>query len=320
MPVSTTCRESHEPLKALSFRRSRTAKLYCVFWGRNMYMRLIALAIGALTTGIALSQSIRTNADVVKLLQAGMSNSVILQAIDTAKDARFDTSADALILLKRRGATDEIIHKILSRGSVVSEPSQVSKASANALTEGGRCSDNDGDDGVLKVVDADREIRLTASQFNMDTSINPLSVLAMGITLGLVRTQAKVLVSLPGAKAVRRLEGNKPTLRGIGVLSNTAPESISLVRLDVKDGKREIVAGEGSFGVTGDSSSAGYPAASLVPLDFALIKKGCKYTAQGGQVFTLNVYDATPKSPLGVGEYALIVLGSREAFDFGVDR
>lgn len=291
----------------------------CDVLGDHMVrLRLTLTACMLMLIGPVLAQSIRTNADVIKLIQAGMSNAVIVQSIDATNDARFDTSADALILLKRRGASDEVIQRILSKASATTSASRSPKSSAVERSEGGRCSDNDDTESVMKILDAGKELSLTPSSFNQDTNINPISVLGMALTFGIVKTQVKVLVSIPGTRAGTRLQGNQPLLKDVGVLSNTSADTISLVRLEVKDGNRVIAAEEGSFGVTGDTTRAGYPPESLVPLIPTLTKRGCKYTTQG-QTFTLNIYDVAPKEPLPPGEYAMILLGTKQAFDFGVD-
>lgn len=54
-----------------------------------------------------------TNSDVIKMVQAGFSESLIIQAIQKAQGRRFDTSADALVALKGAGATDKVISVML---------------------------------------------------------------------------------------------------------------------------------------------------------------------------------------------------------------
>jgi len=57
-----------------------------------------------------------TNDDVIKMVQGGLSDTTVLQAIDAA-DPRFDTSPDGLVRLKQEGVSDAVIQRILGRKS-----------------------------------------------------------------------------------------------------------------------------------------------------------------------------------------------------------
>lgn len=63
-----------------------------------------------------------TNDDVIRMVQGGLSDAIVLQAIDSAKEPGFDTSADGLIRLKQGKVSDAVMQKILTRGSAA--PSQ----------------------------------------------------------------------------------------------------------------------------------------------------------------------------------------------------
>jgi hypothetical protein len=56
------------------------------------------------------------NAEVLKLLRAGMSESVVLNKIRAITD-QFDTSADALVALKQAGANDAELSAVLAQGA-----------------------------------------------------------------------------------------------------------------------------------------------------------------------------------------------------------
>jgi hypothetical protein len=64
-----------------------------------------------------LRNSAQANAQIIKLIQAGIPESVVLEKIHAATN-RFDTSADALIALKKAGATDAELSAIMSGGTV----------------------------------------------------------------------------------------------------------------------------------------------------------------------------------------------------------
>jgi hypothetical protein len=71
-----------------------------------------------------------TNADVVKMVQAGLSSPVIVSAIQGARRTRFDVSPDGLIGLKKVGVPDAIITAMQSAAGRGAAPS----SSANPAT------------------------------------------------------------------------------------------------------------------------------------------------------------------------------------------
>ena len=76
------------------------------------------------------------NAAVLKLLQVGMPESVVLDKIHSTSD-KFDTSVDALVALKLAGATEAELKAILAQGaaSVDPQPAGVPAASGPTLAE-----------------------------------------------------------------------------------------------------------------------------------------------------------------------------------------
>jgi len=57
-----------------------------------------------------------TNEDVVKMVQGGLSDATVMQAVDGAEPG-FDTSPDGLVKLKQGGVSDAVIQRILARKS-----------------------------------------------------------------------------------------------------------------------------------------------------------------------------------------------------------
>jgi hypothetical protein len=90
-------------------------------------MRLVVLVV-LLSGTFAIAQTVvapppkprgvmaEANADILKLLQAKLSESVILNKIHATKTP-FDTSADAILMLKKAGANDNEINAILTSGT-----------------------------------------------------------------------------------------------------------------------------------------------------------------------------------------------------------
>jgi len=73
------------------------------------------------------------NAEILKLLAAGMPESVVLVKIHATTD-KFDTSADALVTLKQAGATEAELKAIMTQAAAPAQPADQPPASAPADT------------------------------------------------------------------------------------------------------------------------------------------------------------------------------------------
>jgi len=80
---------------------------------------LILLALLAATT--ALNGAPMTNADVIKMVKAGIDESVIITSIQNA-ESKFDASADGLIALSGAQVPKSVINAIIARASAASTP------------------------------------------------------------------------------------------------------------------------------------------------------------------------------------------------------
>jgi hypothetical protein len=88
-------------------------------------MRRIAafLSVALMCAALAAAQKKpMTNADVVKLTAAGMSEDVIIKSINT-NEANFDTTTDALIALKKAKLSQKVIDAMMSKGAPGTESS-----------------------------------------------------------------------------------------------------------------------------------------------------------------------------------------------------
>jgi len=116
---------------------SPAAVLACLFPGRTaarLFRPVIAAAFVLLAAGLSLRGAPVANADIAKLLDAGISEQVILQTIAVSQPS-FDLSPDALIALKNKGATPAILSAMLSTAEGASAttapaPSQPADATA----------------------------------------------------------------------------------------------------------------------------------------------------------------------------------------------
>jgi hypothetical protein len=87
---------------------------------RRLYV-FIAGAVILFAAGMRLQGAPVMNADIARLLEAGMSEPVILQAIAVGRPD-FDLSSDALIVLKNKGATPAIISAMLATAQPPAAP------------------------------------------------------------------------------------------------------------------------------------------------------------------------------------------------------
>jgi len=76
-------------------------------------LRTLAIVLFVGLSGVAAAGP--TNQDVVEMTKAGIAEETILRAIETA-DRKFDTTAKALIDLKKAGVSERVIQAILGNG------------------------------------------------------------------------------------------------------------------------------------------------------------------------------------------------------------
>jgi hypothetical protein len=72
--------------------------------------------LAALTFGLPTAQAMNNN-DVVKMVKAGLDDETVILAIDAAKTSEFDTTAAALVDLKDKGVSQQVIQTILKKQS-----------------------------------------------------------------------------------------------------------------------------------------------------------------------------------------------------------
>lgn len=75
-------------------------------------LRLFA-AVLFLALSLSASAAVMTNDDVVKMVKAGVGDSLILQQIERSQPA-FDTSVDGVIALKKSGVSDTVINRMMN--------------------------------------------------------------------------------------------------------------------------------------------------------------------------------------------------------------
>jgi len=258
---------------------------------------LVTLLAGSFLAGAATAAPI-TNADIVKLLDAGMPEEVVLQAIDNGQ-AKFDTSANALISLKSKGATPAVLKAMLQAGDA---------KKAGAAAPAAKAASGYNPEEVTVVIDGQASI--------MQYRLAQMRSAARAMGFGGMATYA----TLSGSHAQRRLSGTPEFI--ISVPRNAqAPDYLTLASFAVRNnGTREVMTGGGYMSYTsGINKSRVVPVVSEALPDQSAARDG----------FTL--YSVKPSAALKAGEYALVLYtgemrtagffaqNANSYFDFGVD-
>lgn len=76
-------------------------------------MKRILAVIVLLAASLAAHAAVMTNDDVVKMVKAGVGDSLVLQQIERSQPA-FDTSVDGVIQLKKAGVSDTVINRMMN--------------------------------------------------------------------------------------------------------------------------------------------------------------------------------------------------------------
>lgn len=79
---------------------------------------LILLAATLVTAAPASAQQGLTNADIIKMQSAGLSENIILASVNE-QPAAYDTSTDGLLALKKAGVSDAVVAAMISRNAAM---------------------------------------------------------------------------------------------------------------------------------------------------------------------------------------------------------
>lgn len=264
---------------------------------KNISRLFAAVFATAILTQAAVAAPMN-NAEVLKLLSAGMPEEVVVQAIENGS-GRFDTSANALIALKAKGATPNILKAILQasapREKQVSTPASAKSSSYNP-------------EEITLMLDGQASI--------MQYIIPQTRTAARALGFGGMATYA----ALSGEKAQRRISGNPEFI--VSVPRNAqANNYLTLAHFAVRNnGTREVMTGGGYM-----SYSSGINKSRVIPI----VTEALPDQSAAREGFILH--KITPVSAIPKGEYALVLYtgemrttgffaqGSNSFFDFGVD-
>lgn len=287
----------------------------------RFFFSVLLSAVIAFSGITAFAQETMRNADVVALVKAGLSSSIIIDKIRTSK-TDFDLSTDALILLKQAGVSDEVVGAMLAAKTQVTAPT----GGGAAAVGGGASSSPDPSNplsprpyGIYMYEDTADGKRMTqmmpaVSQQNRTGGGFTASITPFG--LGKVKTKA----NLPGTAAKTQIQNTRPVFYfyldnqsgGLNTASGipATPNEFALIRFNVRSDNREVtIAKANAYGAKGGLSD-----------EYVV-----EFTAED---MGNGIYKVTPTKDLKNGEYAFYLLNSGNSnasaavgakfFDFGV--
>jgi len=257
---------------------------------------------------------IMTNDEVISLVKAGLSPSIIINKIRTSK-SNFDVSTDALIKLKQAGVSDDVLTAMQEAKSGKTFTATVNTATTGAATTG---DPNDPmaphNVGIYYFTEKNGEKKMMELEPNVVTQTRSGGMFGTAMTYGIMKTKIKAKVT--GASANMQIADTQPVFYFYLNESDNSMRAVKafpaninqfqLVKFFVKDNKgREVTVGKvnafgGKFGISDEY---------LVAFSFEKVKDG--------------VFKVTPKTTLANGEYGFYLIGTGEAtgatfFDFGV--
>lgn len=270
-------------------------------------LRLVA-AVFAMLVASGSFAAVMTNKDVVLMLEASMGEDVILQAIRTS-ETKFDTSAQALVRLKQKGATPAVL-KAMMQPLPAAAPSarNTGPGPAPGAPPGRRASAALNPEEVLAVSDGREE---------------PMSYIIPGM-----RTAARALgfggvgqyAMLQGQRAQRRLPNTVEFIVSIPKAAQSV-NYLTLANFAVRNNNtREVLIGGGVMSYTSGVHKDRVVKVTIDPLED-------QSRAREGFVLHRVRSDA----PMAPGEYALVLNtgdvrsqglfahATNSYFDFGVD-
>ena len=264
--------------------------------------------------------TVMTNADIVKLVKAGLSDSLVIAAIRGAKKTSFTVTADALIRLKADGIAEPVIATMLNPEAPFAIASTIDSATttkASSIDPGDPLAPRDA--GIYLNVKTERRTQLVALEPTVFSQSKSGGWLGSALTYGIKKRNWKAVVR--SARANQRTYNGLPTFyfyfeQKSSGLSNTggfagwvsgasSPNEFILARMDRKSDSRELIVGElGRFG-----SNSGTRSKDTVAMKIEKLGPG--------------VYRVTPADPLMVGEYCFFFAGSSQlgvgAAQYGLD-
>lgn len=105
-----------------------------IFYVRHFTRRLCLVALAISTPVFAQVESASANADIIKLVRAGIPEAVILSKINASRGG-LDTSSDALVALKQAGGSDAVLNAMIAKSKPLPALSVNNKVPSPALVQ-----------------------------------------------------------------------------------------------------------------------------------------------------------------------------------------
>lgn len=298
---------------------------------------LSGILIAAAILLTAQTPKVLTNQDVLDMVGAKLSDSVIVSAIRTST-CKFSTGAQDLIALKKAGVSDAVMEAMTEAGAPAPARRIPGLAGAAANASGATPSPgtetsgdpNDPmaphDSGIyLYTKDRDGKPEMVALERAAEQATKTGGMLGSAMTYGIKKAKTKAVI--PGAHAGIQTADVPPVFyfyfddkqAGLGKthfgMSNVSnPNQFALLKLDVKKSDRETIIGQ--FSALGMSS--GSDTKSMIPFKSERVRTGLyKVVAQGIEPGEYCFLALTGPSTGIMGAYGAGA-SATDIFDFGV--
>jgi hypothetical protein len=284
---------------------------------RRPFLGFFVLCIATLV----LAQQTMNNDAIVKMVKAGLSDSVVVATIQ-ASPGQYDTSTSALVALKSAGVDDTVVAAMIAK--VAAPATTVAGTAAAATSADPNNPDSPHEAGIWVYTQARSGPKMVELEPSVYSSGKTGGMFATAMTYGIAKTKTKAVirdahsntrVSHPDAVFYFYFEKQEAGLSNASSPfgGTSTPNEYVLLKFDVKGDTRETVVGK--FNAYG--ASGGVDDKALVAFGFEKLRPG--------------VYKVTPKAPLVPGEYGFMSPGgavvagpyastatSNRVFDFGV--
>ena len=250
-----------------------------------MHLRSIRISLFLATVFVVLSATAQqglTNADIIKMQSAGLSENIILASVN-GQPAAYNTSTDGLLALKKAGVSDTVVAAMITRNAAMK--SGVSNPAGTNVAAPVAAGPPPGVDEVgVYFQDKDKAWRPVPSEIVNTKSGGVLkSIASQGIIKGDQNGHIK------GAESATKLTSGSALL--IYMSENFSANDYILVKLHKNSDNREFRAITG-----GVFHSSGGATKDMVEF--------------GSQKLAPHVYELTFVSPLTPGEYGILPPGA----------
>ena len=292
------------------------SSLRCSMKPKNLSLSFLTVCFIICLTGL-LAAAVLTNADIIKLKTAGLSDDLIISTIESSP-CSFELSVDNLIKLKKAGVTEKVLQAMMEKNSDKGHSKNIPESST---PESGAIATKENRDdpmsphraGIYFFDGTARRFTMLYPTVYSESKSGGFFLHAM--TLGVHKVKSKAV--LAGASARYEIQECVPTFYfyfevtdttlsnsggsqiGMGGNAAVSPNEFVLVKTDQKKDHRELIVGQfNTFG-----AQSGTQEKYIRTFDFDEIAPG--------------IFKVSPRSALQSGQYAFFYGGSSTMPTFG---